>query len=103
MSGMPTTRLVSIMSIQTHSAVERDASNDELCLTVVNAVADAKGVDPLDLEESLHDVIDPDALEDLFAPRFAGVPRFDGRVSFTMADCTVVVESGGRVVVSPPE
>lgn len=89
------------MSTLTDSPIERHAATDELCLTVVNAVADAKGIDPMDLEESLHDVIDPDALEDLFEPRYTGAPRQDVRVSFSMAGLSVVVNADRRVVVSP--
>lgn len=42
----------------------RDASPSE---AVVEAVAEAKGVSPLALEQPLYEVVDPDALDALFA------------------------------------
>ncbi|RQG93288.1 hypothetical protein EA462_01295 [Natrarchaeobius halalkaliphilus] len=41
---------------------------DENCVsqTVVEAIAEAEGTDPLELTPPLYEVIDPDALENLF-------------------------------------
>jgi hypothetical protein len=39
---------------------------DSLGFAVVTAVAEAKGVDPMELEPPLASVIDPDALNSLF-------------------------------------
>lgn len=82
--------------------VRRAAVDDRLSETVVNAVADAKGVDPMALDERLYDVVDPDGLERLFRHTADG-PRTDGNVSFTLAGCSVVVHSSGRVVAVPEE
>ena len=63
---------------------------------VVEAVADAVGTTPLDVEPPLYRVVDPDALNELFDSEYD-----DDRpitISFTYADCEVNV-SGGRIVV----
>jgi len=62
---------------------------------VVEALADAKGVDPLELEP-LYEVIDPDALDALFDPRGDG-DRRAGRVEFRTSGYRVEVTSTGRV------
>lgn len=63
---------------------------------VVMRVAEAVGVDPLDLDEKLHDCIDPDALE-------AVVGSMDvGHVEFEMADRRVHVMADGSVYVGEP-
>lgn len=60
---------------------------------VVMTVADAVGVDPLDLEEKLHDCVDPDALEALVGS------MDEGSVRFEMADRRVHVRADGTVFV----
>ena len=74
--------------------------NGQISETVVTAVAEAKGVDPLDLKP-LYDVIDPDALNRMFRPS-AGSPPAVMELSFSMAGCKVVVHGDGEVVVTPP-
>ncbi|GAB3026468.1 HalOD1 output domain-containing protein [Natronobiforma cellulositropha] len=68
---------------------------------VIEAVADAEGVAPTDLcpptYESLHDVVDPSALDDLFAPRHNGIPRGNGRITFQFCGYTVMVTGDGNV------
>jgi hypothetical protein len=73
---------------------------EPVSLAVVRAVADANDVDPMDLDERLHDCIDPDALDRLF-DSVSGKPSWDGRISFTMAGCRVEVEGRGTVLVTP--
>jgi hypothetical protein len=75
----------------------RTVSDEPVSLGVVEAVADAKGVEPTDLDERLYDCVDPDALDRLFADGTG----WDGRLSFTMAGCRVEVEASGTVVVTP--
>ncbi|HMB50116.1 HalOD1 output domain-containing protein [Natronoarchaeum rubrum] len=62
---------------------------------VVEALADAKGVDPLELEP-LYQVIDPDALDALFDGT-AGGDRRQGRVEFRTSGYRVEVTASGRV------
>ena len=63
---------------------------------VIEAVAAVNGVRPIDLDEQLYDVVDPDALNDFVGS--ADDARC--RVAFPMAGCTVVVDGGGEVFVS---
>jgi hypothetical protein len=63
-----------------------------ICETVVNTVADARGVDPLNLEPPLYEAIDPDALERI-------ATAHDSSVAFTMAGYRVIVHGSDRVVV----
>lgn len=67
--------------------------------TVVTAVAQATGVDPLDLDP-LYNVVDPDALNRIFDSTGTSSPA-SVELSFTMAGCQVVVRGDGEVVVTP--
>jgi hypothetical protein len=73
--------------------------SEPLSETVVYAVAETNGVDPMALSERLYDCIDPDALDRLFR---TGRHGSGGTVVFTMAGCRVTVEDGGAVVVTEP-
>lgn len=76
------------------------APSEPVSQTVVTAMAEAKGVDPMDLTERLYDCIDPDALDRLFAT----CDRDSiGAVVFEMAGCRVKVESCRAVVVTRTE
>ena len=72
--------------------------------TVIEAIAEAEGVRPEELRppayESLHDVVDPDALDTLFGPRSDGAPRSGGEVSFTFCGYDVTVETDGSVTLA---
>lgn len=61
-------------------------------IEVVEAVAEAEGIDPVTLEPPLYDVIDTDALDALF--RRSDGTRSDtiGTVEFTYRGHTVVVQ-----------
>lgn len=67
--------------------------------TLVATVAEAKGVDPLDLEP-LYESVDPDALNAMFHPS-GTPPSASMEIRFSMADCDVVVRGDGEVVVTP--
>ena len=69
---------------------------------VVEAIAEAEGVDPVALDPPLNAVIDLDALDELFSPS-GGVPRPSGRVEFDYDDYRVAVEGGGAVTVEPKD
>ena len=60
---------------------------------VIEAVAEYADVDPLDFDVPLGQVIDPDALDSLFASQF-GSGRQEGRVEFTYQEYRVTVVSG---------
>jgi hypothetical protein len=72
-----------------------------LSTSIVEAVSEATGVPTEAMEVELNDVVDPDALNHLFADRLDGRPRRGGRVSFFMLDCLVEVYDDGRIVVEP--
>ncbi len=82
--------------------IERFPGEGELTTTIVEAVADATGINSLKLDTRLYDVVDPDGLEQVFRKRGDGTIRTGGKLTFTIAECKVVVHSEGRVVVSPP-
>lgn len=68
----------------------RDASPSE---AVVEAVAEAEGVSPLALERPLYEVVDPDALDALFADS-------DGTVAdlrFTYHGYTIEIAGDGGI------
>ncbi|MFC6717398.1 HalOD1 output domain-containing protein [Natrialbaceae archaeon GCM10025810] len=72
-------------------------------LAVISAVAEREGVDAVELEppeyQALYEVVNPEALDSLFAPREDGTPRCRGTVEFTFCGYRVVVESDGSVEV----
>lgn len=86
----------------TEESVERFVGEERVATTVVEAVAEATGIDPLKLDTRLYDVVDPDGLEKLFGKRPDGTIRTGGELTFRLAECEVVVYSEGRVVVDPP-
>lgn len=67
---------------------------------VVLAVAEATDTDPTELEP-LYDVVDPDALDQLFQPHLNGTQRIGGRVIFSMDGCEVTIHANGDVVATP--
>ena len=65
-------------------------------IALVEAVAHREGVDPTELPP-LYDVVDPDALEALFAPRSGGRPTGVREVSLSYCGYDVVIR-GDRTV-----
>ncbi|THE66278.1 hypothetical protein D8Y22_03115 [Salinadaptatus halalkaliphilus] len=87
------------------SADQSDANSlDSLSFEVIAAIAEKEGVDPTDIEppnyEALYDVINPEALDTLFAPREDGSPRATGEVEFVYCGYQVLVSSEGDVDVT---
>ena len=64
-------------------------------------VASVKNRDVMELEPSLYEAIDTDALDNLFANR--SEPTHSGHVSFEYAECQVIVRSDGHVFVQEIE
>lgn len=81
----------------TQQHVYTPSESESLSQTIVYAVAETKGVDPVDLTDRLYDCVDPDALDRLFE---TGGHEAAGSVVFSMAGCTVRVEGGRAVVVT---
>lgn len=80
-------------------------SNDvstPLSQRVITEVAKELDADPLEIEP-LYNVIDPDALNQLFESPARQGTRRSGQVTFTLAGCEVSVHSEGSVEVTPLE
>lgn len=78
-------------------AVESTGATDRtepLSQAVVESVARAEGVDPLDLEVPLYDAVDPDALDALFQQDGTSG---DGRIQFSYYGYRVTVTGAGHV------
>ncbi len=71
--------------------------------TVIEAVASAEGVPPSELGppeyEPLHAVVDPDALDTLFARRPDGTERAGGSVSFQYCGYEFTVDQQHTVTI----
>jgi len=89
------------MTRDTH--VYRPSPTDSLSETVVHAVAETKGVDPLDLNERLYDCINPDALDVLFEPTAECNGSRSGTLVFSMDGCRVEIESDRTILVTPED
>lgn len=79
-------------------AVSAVPFDDRPGMAVVEAVADASGVEPMEVTPRLSDVVDPDALERLFAESHDGRSRSDGAVCFGMGRWTVQIDWDETVV-----
>jgi hypothetical protein len=74
--------------------------SDSLAVTIMEGLERVSGRSG-DSFAPLHETVDVDALEALFAPRTGGTPRGPGDVSFELADFEVTVTSEGTVFVGP--
>ncbi|QLG47611.1 HalOD1 output domain-containing protein [Natrinema halophilum] len=87
-------------------SVDRSDStvSQSISFEVIATVAEREGIDPTALEppeyQALYEVINPEALDALFAPRENGRERPTGRVEFPFCGYHVVVSSDGEVTVS---
>lgn len=76
---------------------EGDASSQTLSTAVVKAIAEREGIDPLDMDPPLYDVIAPDALDTLFARSADIGDARTGRVVFEYNGYEIEVTSDGDV------
>ena len=81
---------------ETYHAQCKWVGPDELCLSIVDAVATATDQEPREMEP-LFAALDPDPLQELL--NSAGDD--DIQVSFTYEECAIVVASSGDLVVQP--
>ncbi|WP_254864078.1 HalOD1 output domain-containing protein [Halovivax gelatinilyticus] len=72
----------------------------EFGVRIVTEVAEREGVDPTMLRPPLHDVIDPEALEALFAPTPTSDRTAGGSVTFAYCGYDVTVAADGTISVS---
>lgn len=66
--------------------------NQQVSTRILEAVADQRGVDPLELQP-LYEVVDPEALEAVFSSTVVGGNR-GGRIEFTYAGCRITITAG---------
>lgn len=71
---------------------------DSVVTGIVATVAQLRDEGPESLEP-LDQVVDSDALAQLFTTSFSGQARGPGRVDFTYAGCSVTLTSDGEIVV----
>jgi len=85
-------------------SLDRSPGSRPPSLAVIEAVARREGIDPTELEppeyEPLYEVLNPEALDAVFAPRDNGAPRSTGRIEFSYCGYDVVVSSDGSVELS---
>lgn len=77
--------------------MEGDSS---LSTTIVSALAEVRGVDSTSLGFSLHDYVDTDALDAIFAPKLDGSLRDGCRMELVFEECSVTIDSDGHIVVT---
>jgi len=69
--------------------------DDRVSLLVLDAVADAEGVSAAELPSPLYQIVDPEALDQLYEPS----PEVSTQLTFTYMGHTVDVTPDGRVSV----
>lgn len=78
------------------------AAPESVSVAVVTAVAEVLERDPATIGP-LHDTIDPDALDRLFASTKTTTRGGSGHVTFCLEDCEVTVHANGRLEIVAPE
>lgn len=78
------------------------ASDERVSRAVVRAVSAIRGREPSTLDP-LSGVLDPAALDALFAPGEDGTPRTGGRLSFVYDGCRITVDNGEYLTLRPME
>lgn len=76
------------------------APGESVSMAVVSAVSTVVGRDAEEIRP-LAEVLDPDALDALFAQRENGASRRGGEVSFIYSDCRVTIQNGEYLSVRP--
>lgn len=87
----------------TNTGTIRSNTHGSLTSRIAEKVAESEGVEPTELQPPLYEVIDPDALNAVFADAESDVSREVGRVEFTYCGYQVVVRSDGQVSVTELE
>ncbi|WP_435320334.1 HalOD1 output domain-containing protein [Haloarchaeobius sp. TZWSO28] len=82
----------------THVGSTPDTRNESILIDIVRTVAAVRDVRPTELPP-LADIVNPDALETMFLPPGKETPNPNGYVSFTYADCAVVVYGDRSIAV----
>lgn len=86
---------------RTATTVDWDPATDAACAAILEAVAEAKDVDPIEIDTPLYDVIDPDAVDRLFEKTGRQPGVRGGQLSFRYEDCRITVYGEGAVTARP--
>lgn len=85
----------------TQVTVYHPSPEEATSTAVVRAIAEARDVDPADLDARLYEYVDLCALDRLFSSPDGGSSFQNGRVSFAVNDCRVDVDGSGTITVTP--
>lgn len=85
-----------------HTKFHDWSGDGPLSSSVVRAVAAVSGKEPTAVQP-LYDVVDLDALENLFLPGPNEIPVTEGTVSFVLDGLEVTVHTSGEIVVTSQE
>ncbi|WP_254862602.1 HalOD1 output domain-containing protein [Halovivax gelatinilyticus] len=81
------------------TTIKHDWSDDQsLALSIVDAIADLTGTDPIDVP-SLYERIDPDSLDSLFNPTKQAGNRNVGHVWIPVDDYGVTIYGDGTIFI----
>lgn len=72
---------------------------EEVTTAVIEAIATFEGIDPIDLDVRIGDVVDPDALNALFKPTDTNRTN---HVTFSLGGYLVRVSAAGEIVLYRP-
>lgn len=75
--------------------------NEPASSTVIRAIADYHGIDPIDLDQPLYDAIDPEALDALVNNATRNPAPSEFSIQFTYYGCMVDVSNDGSVEITP--
>lgn len=84
-------------SVETTKTIGAPIESGSVSRAVVDAVADAKGVSPVDVYPPLYDAVDPDALEQFVSSITPGSTAKDVHVTFYYAGFEITVTGDGAV------
>lgn len=76
--------------------------DESLGVTIIEGIAEQKECPPSELPERLADVIDPDALEELFSPTTAAVTSANPTVRFRFSGYGITVTGNREVHIERP-
>lgn len=77
-------------------------SDESVATAVITGVAAVTNTPPTEMDP-LFEILDPDALDQLFASTAGGSSRDDGRISFEIEGCAVTVDATGEIALTPAE
>ena len=82
--------------------VDSEGAPESVSVAVVTAVAKVLERDPATIGP-LHDTIDPDTLDRLFASTKTTIREVNSHVTFRLEECEVTVYANGRLEIVAPE